>query len=72
MKVDLGDNARCNLQYAFDGTLSGLNQSATGGAHELILTFTFPESCVFGNSNRPKKRVDCYHFAGKGYQPFLN
>lgn len=73
LNFPLGDDARCTLQYAFDGTVSGLDQSATGGAHELILTFTLPKTCAFGsNEEKRRKRVDCYHFAGKGYQPFLN
>ncbi len=71
LNFSLGENTQCALQYAFDGTLSGLNQSATGGAHELILTFTFPPSCVFGTPTS-RGKTDCYHFAGKGYQPFLN
>lgn len=67
----MGDKTNCVLQYAFDGSLSGLQQSSTGGAHELILTFTFPQSCLFKGGGKPGK-TDCYHFAGKGYRPFMN
>ncbi len=67
----LGDKTNCIMQYAFDGTVSGLQQASTGGAHELVITFTFPQSCLFKGGGKPGK-TDCYHFAGKGYRPFLN
>lgn len=67
----IGSKLACSLQYAFDGALSGLGQNASGGAHELILQFSFPEACVFGGKTK-KGRTDCFHFIGKGYKPFLN
>lgn len=67
----MGDKTNCVLQYAFDGTLSGLQQSSTGGAHELIAVFTFPQYCIFKGSNK-RGKTDCFHFSGKGYRPFLN
>lgn len=70
----MGDKTNCVLQYAFDGTLSGLKQTSTGGAHELIAVFTFPQSCIFKNGDKSsrKGKTDCYHFIGKGYRPFMN
>lgn len=66
----LGD-ADCTLQYGFDGALSGLDQTASGGAHELMLSFRFDKACVFsGRSSKKKGRTDCFHFAGKGYRGF--
>lgn len=66
----LGD-ADCTLQYGFDGALSGLDQTASGGAHELMLSFRFDKACVFsGRKFKNKGRTDCFHFAGKGYRGF--
>lgn len=64
-------NAQCTLQYGFDGALSGLDQTASGGAHELMATFQFDKACVFkGLNSRKRGRTNCYHFAGKGYRGF--
>ncbi|MBK8704703.1 MAG: hypothetical protein IPN33_14645 [Saprospiraceae bacterium] len=58
------------VQYAFDGILSGLGQTATGGAHEFSLSFSLPNACIGKRSGRNK--TDCYYFIGKGYRRFLN
>ncbi|MCB0523639.1 MAG: PorP/SprF family type IX secretion system membrane protein [Lewinellaceae bacterium] len=66
----LGD-ADCTIQYGFDGALSGLDQTASGGAHELTLNFRFDKTCVFqSRSSKNKGRTSCYRFAGKGYRGF--
>jgi type IX secretion system PorP/SprF family membrane protein len=67
----LSDKSRCSIQYAFDGTLGGLGQSSTGGAHEILVTFTLPQSCLFKGKNI-FGNTDCFDFQGKGYRRFLN
>lgn len=65
------DKSKCSIEYAFDGTLSGLGQTATGGAHEIVLTFTLPHTCIFKGRNT-RGSSECYYFNGKSYQRFLN
>lgn len=68
----LGD-ADCTLQYGFDGALSGLDHTASGGAHELMLNFRFDKACIFsglGSNARSRGRTSCFKFAGKGYRGF--
>lgn len=65
------DKSTCSIQYAFDGTLSGLGQTATGGAHEVNFIFTLPKTCIFKGRNT-RGRTECYYFNGKSYQRFLN
>ena len=68
----LGD-ADCTLQYGFDGALSGLDHTASGGAHELTLNFRFDKACVLsglGSSTKNRGRTSCFQFAGKGYRGF--
>ena len=67
----ISDQSNCSVMYAFDGTLGGLGQASTGGAHEITAVFRLPNSCVFKGRN-PRGRTDCFDFAGKGYRRFLN
>ncbi len=62
---------RYALQYSFDGVLSGLGQTATGGAHELSLVFSWPKSCLFKPKTGPGRSYDCYDFDAKRYKRFL-
>lgn len=71
IEVPLGERSNLHLQYAFDGTLSGLGFNAAQGAHELIATFSLPQACLFpGKNNRGKTK--CFNFGGKDYRSFLN
>jgi len=71
---DLSDRLSCSVQYAFDGTVGGLEQGATNGAHELILTCRLPETCIFSTNDRG--RTDCFDYRKSKrkdkYRRFLN
>jgi type IX secretion system PorP/SprF family membrane protein len=50
------------LSYAYNGTLSGLGQISTQGAHELIFSIRLPESCSLGRLKRKpgsSKKIKC-------------
>jgi type IX secretion system PorP/SprF family membrane protein len=71
VEVPLGSRSVLLLQYAFDGTVSGLGFPAAQGAHELIATFRLPHFCLFPGENK-RGKTKCFRFGGEGYRTFLN
>ncbi len=73
--VVTGKTLHCQLQYSYEGGLSGLAQAASGGAHELTAIFSFPQACVLRGVNDKgwgkRGSTNCFKFAGKGYTGFF-
>jgi hypothetical protein len=51
LNANLGDNVRMKIMYSYDIMLTDLT-SATGGSHELTLTFEMDQMRLFGDNRR--------------------